>query len=451
MKTSSITRKLALRRLNPMMVKELTNEEMETLMYDLLKEYTALAKAIQGKTYEGKQGRDGKTPIPDVDYISTPRMERMFAKEIDRVSREIQRTVRDGKDGKDAVITEQHIQDVLKRLAPHTKRVMDNVEACRRTTDKVSEDVQKQLEEIDKRVRSALDVSSRAHSTAVGGATRQFVIDYVAQNGGGGSGGSGDMEKSVYDTDDDGIVEQADTITNQGALATLDEVTDTEINSAKLNGIEAGADVTDATNVEAAGGIMDGDFSANGLMKRTGAGTYAVATAGDADALVSDASTTVKGKVELATTAETNTGTSTTLAVTPDGLAGSNLGTKTATVALNGTTALTTDDKYYFRIPAELNGMNLVAVSASVGTGASGASSSGTPTFTIKNVTDNQQMLSTNLTVDANEYTSATAATPAVINTSYDDVATDDLIEVACTVAGTGVTYASVRLSFRLP
>ena len=88
--------------------------------------------------------------------------------------------------------------------------------------------------------------------------------------------------------------------------------------------------------------------------------------------------------------------------------------------------------------------MNLVSVSATVGTGASGSSSSGVPTFTVKNVTDGNQMLSTSLTVDASEYTSATAATPAVINTSFDDVVTDDLIEVACTVAGTGVTYATI-------
>jgi len=176
-----------------------------------------------------------------------------------------------------------------------------------------------------------------------------------------------------------------------------------------------------------------------------------IATNSSADAVVSDASTTVKGKVELATTAETDTGTSTTTAITPDALAGSNFGKRTGTVFLNSTTELTTDNKAYFRIPASLNGMNLVAVSASVGTGASGSSSSGTPTFTIKNVTDNQQMLSTSLTVDATEYTSATATTPAVINTTYDDVATDDLLEVACTTAGTGVTYASVSLTFQLP
>ena len=44
----------------------------------------------------------------------------------------------------------------------------------------------------------------------------------------------------------------------------------------KLDGIEASSDVTDATNVAAAGAVMDGDFSSNGLMKRTGAGTYTV-------------------------------------------------------------------------------------------------------------------------------------------------------------------------------
>lgn len=121
------------------------------------------------------------------------------------------------------------------------------------------------------------------------------------------------------------------------------------------------------------------------------------------------------------------------------------------TVTLNATTALTTSDKAYFRIPTDLDGMNLVSVSATVGTGAAGSSSSGTPTFTVKNVTDSNQMLSTSLTVDASEYTSATAATPAAINTSFDDVVTDDLIEVACTTSGTGVTYAAITLGFQLP
>jgi hypothetical protein len=92
-----------------------------------------------------------------------------------------------------------------------------------------------------------------------------------------------------------------------------------------------------------------------------------------------------------------------------------------------------------------------VSVAGSNGTGAAGASSSGNPTFTVTNVTDAQAMLSTSLTIDATEYTSASAATPAVIDGAHDDVVTDDLIKVAVTTSGTGTTYAVVTLGFQLP
>jgi len=63
-------------------------------------------------------------------------------------------------------------------------------------------------------------------------------------------------------------------ITVSGTVDGRDLATD----GSKLDGIEAGADVTDATNVAAAGAVMDGDFTANGFMKRTGAGSYTVDT-----------------------------------------------------------------------------------------------------------------------------------------------------------------------------
>jgi hypothetical protein len=163
------------------------------------------------------------------------------------------------------------------------------------------------------------------------------------------------------------------------------------------------------------------------------------------------ASTTQSGVAEASIASEVNTGTDAARYVSPDSLAGSNFGIRYAQCTLNGTTALTTSEKCYFRIPAALSGMNLVSVTGTVGTGAAGSSSSGTPTFTVKNVTDGNQMLTTSLTIDAGEYTSASAATPVSINTSFDDVVTDDLIEVAVTTAGTGVTYAQIVLGFQLP
>ena len=45
-----------------------------------------------------------------------------------------------------------------------------------------------------------------------------------------------------------------------------------------LGSVTDGADVTDSTSVANAGAVMDGDFSSNGLMKRTGSGSYGIAT-----------------------------------------------------------------------------------------------------------------------------------------------------------------------------
>ena len=53
----------------------------------------------------------------------------------------------------------------------------------------------------------------------------------------------------------------------------------TDAEKTKLSGIETGADVTDATNVAAAGAAMDSDFASQGLMKRGAtSGSYSIVT-----------------------------------------------------------------------------------------------------------------------------------------------------------------------------
>lgn len=116
-------------------------------------------------------------------------------------------------------------------------------------------------------------------------------------------------------------------------------------------------------------------------------------------------------------------------------------------------TALTTGDgKFYFRIPSKLNGLNLTACAAAVGT----ASSSGTPTIQIargrqSNATSAHSfadMLSTRITIDASEYDSKDATAAAAIDSANDDVATGDLIRVDVDVAGTNTTGLYVTLAF---
>lgn len=103
-------------------------------------------------------------------------------------------------------------------------------------------------------------------------------------------------------------------------------------------------------------------------------------------------------------------------------------------------------DKNRMSIPADLNGANLVDADAVVYT----VSSSGTPTIQIYNLTDSHYMLSTGITIDANEFTSYTAATPPVIDTSYDDMATGDRIRFDVSVAGTGTTGLDVHMAYLL-
>ena len=163
-----------------------------------------------------------------------------------------------------------------------------------------------------------------------------------------------------------------------------------------------------------------------------------------------DATDANKGVVELATAAETTTGTDTGRAVTPDGLAGSEYGVEVVQILVtdpSGSALTTGDGKAYFMVPTKLNGWNLIRANAAVTT----VSSSGTPTVQVHNVTDAVDMLSTRITIDANESTSYTAATPPVIDTTKDDVATGDLIRVDVDVAGTGAKGLIVVLSFQAP
>lgn len=283
---------------------------------------------------------------------------------------------------------------------------------------------------------------------------------------------SGAASLSLHEDTDNGtnkitLVAPASVVTSDKTV-TFQDITGTVL-------VTGGTDVTVAdggTGASTLTGLLQGNGTSaitgitnsstvGQVLRTTGASTYAwgAVDLADTDAVtgvlpaanVATASTTAVGVSELAIASELNTGTDATRAVTPDALAGSNLGIRYLGGTLNGTTALTTSEKVYLRVPPAFTGMNLVTVRGYCGTGAAGSSSSGTPTFTVKNVTDNNQMLSTSLTIDAGEYTSATAAVAAVINASFDDVVTDDLIEIAVTTSGTGVTYATVELGFQLP
>ncbi|KKM25089.1 hypothetical protein LCGC14_1598470, partial [marine sediment metagenome] len=170
------------------------------------------------------------------------------------------------------------------------------------------------------------------------------------------------------------------------------------------------------------------------------------------------ASTTVSGRVELATAGEINASTSTTLAMSPGEFSDSKYGVRLISFRLfsSGVSCTTGDGAFFFQIPPELNGMNLVYVHARNYTpGTTGTmdiqirrSRESNPTAIV-----NADMLTNKITIDSGEYGSHNAATAPSINGSNDDVATDDFIsgDVDAIHSGTAAKGCVVTLGFRIP
>lgn len=98
-----------------------------------------------------------------------------------------------------------------------------------------------------------------------------------------------------------------------------------------------------------------------------------------------------------------------------------------------------------FIVPVEFNNFKVTSVSAAVST----AASSGTLTLNLRNRTDGVNILSTAATIDVNERSTTTAATPLVIDQSNNTITTDDDVCVQVTVTGTNAYGLKVKAGVR--
>lgn len=219
-------------------------------------------------------------------------------------------------------------------------------------------------------------------------------------------------------------------------------VTDTILTGVGIDAVGAvdmdygSADVTDHTFL--ADGATDADF--------------VVPNDSIGPAEMADATLTTAGDIEIATAAETTTGTDAARAVSPDGLAGSDFGKKVVTLwVLDDSEDHAVADgsgDLLWRVPATLTGYNLVDVECYVQT----AGTTGTATIQVHNVTDTADMLSTKCTIDTTETDSSTAVAAPVIDGTNDDVVTGDKIRIDVDVIQTTAAKGlGVELTFQLP
>lgn len=177
----------------------------------------------------------------------------------------------------------------------------------------------------------------------------------------------------------------------------------------------------------------------------------AITELGDLTGSVTAASTSAAGKVELATDAETTTGTDATRAITPDGLAGSQFGKVVRITCPFGTgvTASTGDGKFGFVVPAALDGFNLIACADGAILGTAGTTNA--MTFMVRRVRSATpaDMLSAAISFASG----AVVSTGGTINTSNDDVTTGDFIFIDCDSVSTtpAVGKIEIPLTFQKP
>lgn len=164
------------------------------------------------------------------------------------------------------------------------------------------------------------------------------------------------------------------------------------------------------------------------------------------------ASETVAGIVEVTTNSQLHAGTATgetgaPLVVTVDKLVDSTIfGRKGTSIPVfsASTDVSTGDGKAYIVIPEMLNGMNLVRAQAVVNT----AGTTNATTVMVRNVTDAQDMLSGAISIASG----GTVGTVGTVNTTYDDVATNDVLAVDVdSVSTTAPKGLMVVLEFALP
>ena len=175
--------------------------------------------------------------------------------------------------------------------------------------------------------------------------------------------------------------------------------------------------------------------------------TVGTVTTGNVDVVVSNASLTVKGKVELATSTETTTGSDATRSVTPDGFRGSDYG-KTSfalVIELTDTAPTVADGLDGIPIPVELNGWNIVSVHINAGD-AKGTSGTTEVQVRRKRVGVDVDVLTTKVTM-GDEWFAADGS----INTSNDDLATGDMLYVDLDVVRTGLLGLSVDIIAQKP
>jgi hypothetical protein len=168
---STVLEKLQLIKDNPGFYKGLTDEEQAEIFLFLLQPKKLFQKPTTIKAVDGK---DGVTPIKDVDYLSKE-SSLQFLTDIQKQVEKRLESITDGVDGKDAVITPELIEDIVLQVTSSIdfpKQILFDPTYLEESIEDLALD--------HEQLRDEVKTLKEASRTIVGGgATIGWVMSYV--------------------------------------------------------------------------------------------------------------------------------------------------------------------------------------------------------------------------------------------------------------------------------
>jgi hypothetical protein len=176
MPASEILRRLQLLKARPDIAKELTPTELAELVVVVLEYVKEVTEAIEAGKVVGPKGDDGYTPKADKDYLALPTAQEKIDAAVARMKADVQArldSIRDGKDGEDALVTNAHIEQAaaiaagLIQLPDFAALITKEPEAIRDALELLQGDERLKHTAISGLTEVLDELSSRINKTAV--------------------------------------------------------------------------------------------------------------------------------------------------------------------------------------------------------------------------------------------------------------------------------------------
>lgn len=265
MTEKDILKKIAIAKAKPETLTDLRPSELADLVLVVLEYVKQINQAIDSGKIKGEKGKDAPILVPDKDYLSLPtartEIQAILNAVVDNIEADVQKAlsrVKNGKDGKDAKVTREHIEEAAKiasgliQIPDFPTLITQEPEAIRNALELLKGDERLSIKAIDG-IDEILSKLEKKLSTKSGGGAGARAVKWLNDITNASTAATGTVLKKNADGSFSFLAESGGASSDWGDIGgTLSDQTDLQAAlDAKANSL--GADdnyVTDAEKVK---------------------------------------------------------------------------------------------------------------------------------------------------------------------------------------------------------